>query len=80
MNKVTITISGPTGVGKSTLAQLIGRSLLFFQGVEVDIVDEDGSDSMNWDDDELQSRIDGLAQRTQVLIVTQTTRRSSPNE
>lgn len=40
--KITITIDGPTGAGKTTLAQYIGANLRHLHGVAVELRDDGG--------------------------------------
>lgn len=70
MNAITITISGPAGAGKSTLAQAIGRTLENVYGIGAIIQDEDGS-SNNWEGERIEQCLEGLADRTTVVIRTE---------
>ena len=77
MNNITITISGIAGCGKTTLAQAISRTLSFHHGIDVVVVDNDGSNGDNIDGDELEERLATIAERVKVHIVTQQQRRET---
>lgn len=79
MKKVTITIAGTTGSGKSSLAQAIGRHLQFMHGINVSIEDELG-ESNKWEEEELEDRLERIAEQTEVVIITKMSMRSSPDE
>lgn len=77
MNDITITISGITGCGKTTLAQAISRALSFHHGIDVVVVDNDGGDGDDIGGDELEERLAAIAERVKVHIVTQQQRRET---
>jgi uridine kinase len=80
MNRITITVSGSTGTGKSSVAQLIGRFLRNEYYMNVDIKDDPYDDSDSWDSTQLFDRLVLIAKQTEVVVVTQPTLRSSPDE
>lgn len=69
MNQVTITIAGPAGSGKSTIAQMIARQLSNVNGFDVVVFDEDGS-SNDWDHDRIENSLDRLSEHTAVTVST----------
>lgn len=75
MNTVSITITGPAGSGKSTIAQAIARSLSFNHGFDVVVHDEDGS-SDDWEGERIEACLEALAERNTVVITTQQLNRS----
>lgn len=77
MNDITITITGTAGCGKTTLAQAISRALSFHHGIDVVVVDNDGSNGDDIGGDELEERLATIAERVKVHIVTQQQRRET---
>lgn len=77
MNDITITITGNAGHGKTTLAQAISRALSFHHGIDVVVVDNDGSNGDDIGGDELEERLATIAERVKVHIVTQQQRRET---
>lgn len=76
MHDITITISGAAGVGKTTLAQAISRTLSFHSGIDVVVIDADG-DGDNIDGEALEERLAAVAERAKVHIITQQQRRAA---
>jgi adenylate kinase family enzyme len=64
MNKITITVSGTTGVGKSTIALAIGKMLSFYHGFDIKYA----FDTQLEESDDLESRIDDLVEKTEITI------------
>ncbi len=79
MNTVSITITGPAGSGKSTIAQAIARSLSFNHDIEVVVHDEDGS-SDDWEGERVEACLEALAERTTVVVTTQQSVRSAKEQ
>jgi ABC-type lipoprotein export system ATPase subunit len=72
--QLTITISGPTGAGKSTLAVMIGGYLYHTYGIDVDIHNEE--ESSRWYISDLEARLEYFSNNVDlVTITTQTTAR-----
>jgi len=56
--QITITIDGPAGAGKSTLAQYIGTNLKFCHGVVVMLNDDGGHAALAPHHDDLPNHFD----------------------
>ncbi len=75
MNTISVHISGHAGVGKSTIAQALARTLQNQYGIDVTVLDDDIS-SNDWDHVRIESSLEAMADKTNVVIVTQQTRRA----
>ena len=64
MNKITITVSGTTGVGKSTIALAIGKMLSFYHGFDIKYA----FDAQLEDCDDMEQRLDTLSEKTEIVI------------
>lgn len=74
---ITITISGLAGVGKSTMAQALSRTLKNVFGFTVTVVDEDDEPSQ-WSSDDVKVRMEALIGKdVPITVVTQQAHRGA---
>lgn len=74
MNKITVEVSGPAGVGKSAIVQLIAMLL---SKVELNATLDLNSDLRSMDD--LQVVVDSIKERTQILVCEVQEPRAKPS-
>ena len=76
MNQIHISITGTTGVGKSTIAQAIARSLSFNHGIDIKIIDEDNA-ADDWEGERIEQCLESMAGNTEIVITTYQAKRKA---
>ena len=66
MNKITITVSGETATGKTSIAVAIGRTLEFYHGFNVKYENIDAQ--LELDSHDMEHHLDDLAEKTEIVI------------